>query len=77
MNLPTYGGRLDELFQLYKEQVEQYFIARGVDCEIQELSQRNLDALGETLKQGLSQGYVIQKQYVTDVEDFFRSFERE
>ncbi|CAI5707259.1 unnamed protein product [Peronospora effusa] len=31
VKLPTYGGGLDESFQLYKEQVEQYFFARGVN----------------------------------------------
>lgn len=30
VKFPTYGGRLNELFQLYKEQMEQYFFARGM-----------------------------------------------
>ncbi|CAI5716065.1 unnamed protein product [Peronospora effusa] len=40
VKLPTYGGKLDESFQLYKEQVEQYFFARGVNWKSQEISQR-------------------------------------
>ena len=38
VKLLTYGGRLDESFQLYKKQVEQYFFARRVDWKRLELS---------------------------------------
>ena len=61
VKLPTYGGRLDISFQLYKEQVEQYFFARRVDWKSLELSQRILAVLGGTLKQGAAQWYVMQK----------------
>ncbi|CAH0493531.1 unnamed protein product [Peronospora farinosa] len=73
----TYGGRLDESFQLYKEQVEQYFFARGVNWEIQEISQRILADLGGTLKKGAAKWYMMQKQYDTNVEDFFSKVGRE
>nr|CCA25679.1 hypothetical protein PITG_05996 [Albugo laibachii Nc14] len=72
-----YRGRLDELFKLYKEQVEQYFFARGVDWKSLELTQRILAVLGGTLKQGAAQWYVMQKQYVTNVDEFFSKVERE
>ena len=42
VKLPTYGGRLDESFHLYKEQVEQFLFSRGVNWKCQELSLRIL-----------------------------------
>lgn len=43
----------------------------------QELSQRILAVLGGTLKHGAAQWYVMQKQYITTVDDFFSKIERE
>uniref|UniRef100_A0AAV1U0I3 CCHC-type domain-containing protein n=1 Tax=Peronospora matthiolae TaxID=2874970 RepID=A0AAV1U0I3_9STRA len=77
VKLPTYGGRLDESFLLYKEQVEQYFFAKGVNWKCHELSLRILAILGGTLKHGAAQWYVMQKQYITIVDDFFFKIERE
>ena len=57
--------------------MEQYFFARRVDWKSLELSQRILAVLGGTLKQGATQWYVMQKQYVTNVNDFFSKVERE
>nr|CCA27675.1 Tc1like transporase putative [Albugo laibachii Nc14] len=67
----------DLLDQLYKEQVEQYFLEKGVDWKSPELTQRLLAVLDGTLKQGTAQWYVIKKQYVTNVDDFFSKVERE
>uniref|UniRef100_A0AAV1TGI5 CCHC-type domain-containing protein n=1 Tax=Peronospora matthiolae TaxID=2874970 RepID=A0AAV1TGI5_9STRA len=77
VKLPTYGGRLDESFLLYKEQVEQYFFAKGVNWKCHELSLRILAILGGTLKHGAAQWYVMQKQNITTVDDFFFKIERE
>ena len=57
--------------------MEQYFFSRGVDWKSLELSQRKLAVLGGTLKQGAVQWYVMQKQYVTNVDDLFSKVERE
>ena len=57
--------------------MEQYFFSRGVDWESLELSQRILAVFGGTLKQGAAQWYVMQKQYVKNVDDFFSKVERE
>ena len=48
-----------------------------MDWKSQELFQRILAVLGGTLKQGVAHGYVMQKQYVTNVDDFFSKVERE
>ena len=57
--------------------MEQYFFARGVEWKNQELSQKIIAVLGGTLKQGADEWYVIQKQYVINVDDFFSKVERE
>ena len=41
------------------------------------LTQRIIAVLGGTLKQGAAQWYVMQKKYVTNVDDFFSRVERE
>ena len=51
VKLPTHGGRLDESFHLYKEQVKQYFFARGVNRKCKELSLRILAVLGGPTKE--------------------------
>ena len=57
--------------------MEQYFFAKGVEWKSQEPSQRILAVLGGTSQQGAAQWYVMQKQYVTNVDDFFSKVERE
>ena len=48
-----------------------------MDWKSLELSQRILAVLGGTLKQGAAQWYAMQKQYVTNVDEFFSKVERE
>ncbi|KAG6610911.1 uncharacterized protein IUM83_08079 [Phytophthora cinnamomi] len=72
-----YGGTLNESFQLYREQVEQYFLAKGIDWKDSKLSGRILAVLAGSLKYGAAQWYIVKKDDVKSVEDFFLKLEKE
>ncbi|KAF1314388.1 putative Tc1like transporase, partial [Globisporangium splendens] len=77
IKLPVYGGTLNESFQLYKEQVEQYFFARGIDWKSVTLTTRILAVLGGTLKQGAAQWYIVMKSEIKTVDEFFEKLQEE
>eukprot|EP00644_Phytophthora_capsici_P005550 jgi/Phyca11/98076/e_gw1.2.1333.1 len=77
IKLPSYGGTLKESFQLYREQVEQYFLAKGIDWKDSKLRGRILAVLGGSLKDGAAQWYIVKKGEVQSVEDFFGKLEEE
>ncbi|KAJ8525492.1 hypothetical protein ON010_g15622 [Phytophthora cinnamomi] len=77
IKMPSYGGTLKESFQLYREQVEQYFLAKGIDWKDSKLSGRILAVLAGSLKYGAAQWYIVKKDDVKSVEDFFLKLEEE
>ncbi|KAG1692010.1 hypothetical protein DVH05_025988 [Phytophthora capsici] len=77
IKLPSYGGTLKESFQLYREQVEQYFLAKGIDWKDSNLRGRILAVLGGSLKDGAAQWYIVKKGEVQSVEDFVGKLEEE
>ncbi|POM77209.1 Hypothetical protein PHPALM_5440 [Phytophthora palmivora] len=70
-------GTLKESFQLYREQIEQYFLAKGIDWKDSKLSRRILAVLAGSLKYGAAQWYIVKKDDVKSVEDFFEKLEEE
>ena len=46
VKLPTYSGRVEESAQLFYEQMDQYFAAKGVPWKSKELAPRILATLG-------------------------------
>ncbi|KAF1319593.1 hypothetical protein FI667_g13046, partial [Globisporangium splendens] len=77
VKLPVYGGTMNESFQLYKEQVEQYFFARGIDWKSETLTQRILAVLGGTLRQGAAQWFIVMKSEIKKIDEFFEKLEEE
>lgn len=77
IKLLSYGGTLKESFQLYREQVEQYVLAKGIDWKDSKLRGRILAVLGGSLKDGAAQWYIVKKDEVQSVEDFFGKLEEE
>ncbi|KAE9286105.1 hypothetical protein PF008_g26744 [Phytophthora fragariae] len=77
VKMPSYGGTLKESFQLYREQVEQYFLAKGIDWKDSKLRERILAVLAGSLKYEAAQWYIVKKDDVRSVEEFFEKLEEE
>ncbi|GMF39303.1 unnamed protein product [Phytophthora fragariaefolia] len=75
VKMPSYGGTLKESFQLYRDQVEQYFLAKGIDWKDSKLSERILAVLAGSLRYGAAQWYIVKKGDVKSVQDFFKKLE--
>ncbi|GMF46658.1 unnamed protein product [Phytophthora fragariaefolia] len=77
VKMPSYGGTMKESFQLYREQVEQYVLAKGIDWKDSKLSERILAVLAGSLRYGAAQWYIVKKGDVKSVQDFFEKLEEE
>ncbi|GMF21138.1 unnamed protein product [Phytophthora fragariaefolia] len=75
VKMPSYGGTLKESFQLYREQVEKYFLAKDIDWKDSKLSERIFAVLPGLLRYGAAQWYIVKNGDVKSVQDFFEKLE--
>ncbi|GMF55282.1 unnamed protein product [Phytophthora fragariaefolia] len=61
VKMPSYGRTLKESFQLYREQVEQYVLVKGIDWKDSKLSERVLVVLAGSLRYGAAQWFIVKK----------------
>ncbi|TMW66815.1 hypothetical protein Poli38472_014127 [Pythium oligandrum] len=77
VKLPTYSGRVEESAQLFYEQADQYFAAKGIAWKSVELAPRVLAALGGSLRGAAAQWFATRRVLIQSVDEFFTELHRE